>query len=111
MHAVTRGVAGLSIFRGILGVGEAGHWPGVIKTIAEWFPARGRAIAMGLVNAGASIGSVIAPPLIVWLLMAFGWRAAFIATGSLGFIWVIFWLIIHYSIMQYIKCLFTQSSR
>ncbi len=97
LHATTRGIAGLSVFRGLLGLGESGHWPGVTKSVAEWFPAKSRAFAMGIVNAGASIGSVIAPPLIVGLLLAFGWKATFIVTGALGFVWVIAWLIVYRS--------------
>ncbi len=91
LHATTRGIAGLSVYRALLGFGEAGHWPGVTKTVAEWFPPRTRAFAMGLVNSGASFGSVVAPPLVIGLLLAYGWQFAFIATGGLGFIWVVAW--------------------
>lgn len=94
-HAFATSVTGLSIFRGLLGLGEAGHWPGAIKCIAEWFPPKARAFAMGLVNSGASIGSVLAPPIIVWLLLSFGWKATFIVTGSLGFLWVILWRVFY----------------
>jgi ACS family hexuronate transporter-like MFS transporter len=91
LHAVSGGILGMSVFRGLLGLGEAGHWPGVIKTVAEWFPVNMRAFAMGIVNAGASVGSVIAPPFIVWLLLNFGWQSAFVITGALGFVWVVIW--------------------
>jgi MFS transporter, ACS family, hexuronate transporter len=95
MHAFAKGFGGFAFFRFLLGIGEAGNWPGTIKAIAEWFPARQRAFGLSIVNAGAALGSVIAPPLIVWLQLSFGWKTAFIATGALGFIWLILWLLIY----------------
>src|ERR1043166_629821 len=92
-HAFTRGLASLSVFRFVLGLGEAGNWPGAAKTVAEWFPIRERAFGMAIFNSGAALGSVIAPPLIVWLSLYYGWRTTFIATGSLGFVWLIFWVL------------------
>ncbi|MEI7422305.1 MAG: MFS transporter [Prolixibacteraceae bacterium] len=97
LHATTKGIVGLSFFRGLLGIGESGHWPGVTKGVAEWFPIKSRAFAMGLVNTGASIGSVISPPLIIWLMLSYGWKYTFIVTGSFGFVWVILWLIFYRS--------------
>ncbi|HSV13810.1 MAG TPA: MFS transporter, partial [Tepidisphaeraceae bacterium] len=94
-HSVARGLASLSIFRALLGLGEAGNWPGATKVIAEWFPVRERALAMGIFNSGPSLGSVIAPPLIVWLNLRYGWQAAFLVTGSLGFLWLFAWLLIY----------------
>ena len=97
LHMATKGIVSLSIFRSLLGLGEAGHWPGVTKSVAEWFPAKSRAFAMGVVNAGASVGSVVAPPLIISLYLAFGWKITFLATGSLGFIWILAWLLLYKS--------------
>ena len=94
-HAFSRGLASLSVFRFILGLGEAGNWPGAAKTVAEWFPIRQRAFAMAIFNSGAALGSVIAPPLIVWLSIAYGWQTTFIVTGALGFGWLILWLLIY----------------
>ncbi len=94
-HAVARGVLSFSIFRGTLAVGEAGNWPGAVKSNAEWFPQKERAVAQGLFNAGASIGSVISPPLIAMLFLAVGWKATFVVIGFLGLIWVIPWLVIN----------------
>ncbi len=94
-HAFARGLAGLSALRFVLGLGEAGNWPGAAKAIAEWFPARQRALGMGIFNSGVSIGSILAPPLIVWLQLRFGWQTAFLATGSLGFGWLILWLLFY----------------
>lgn len=94
-HAFARGLASLSVFRFILGLGEAGNWPGAAKTVAEWFPIRERAFGMAIFNSGAAIGSVVAPPLIVWLSLTFGWQTTFIVTGSLGFFWLILWLLFY----------------
>jgi MFS transporter, ACS family, aldohexuronate transporter len=94
-HAFARGLASLSVFRFILGLGEAGNWPGAAKTVAEWFPIRERAFGMAIFNSGAAVGSVVAPPLIVWLSLTYGWQTTFIVTGSLGFIWLILWLLLY----------------
>ncbi len=94
-HAFARGLASLSAFRFVLGFGEAGNWPGAAKTVAEWFPIRERAFGMAIFNSGAAIGSVVAPPLIVWLSLTHGWRTTFIVTGSLGFIWLVLWLVFY----------------
>ncbi|HKB68492.1 MAG TPA: MFS transporter [Pyrinomonadaceae bacterium] len=91
-HAFARGLASLSAFRFVLGLGEAGNWPGAAKTVAEWFPIRERAFGMAIFNSGAAIGSVLAPPLIVWLSLTYGWQRTFIVTGSLGFAWLALWL-------------------
>jgi MFS transporter, ACS family, hexuronate transporter len=90
-HAFARGLASLSLFRFLLGIGEGGHWPAATKTIAEWLPARERALGMGIANCGAGLGSAIAPPLIVWLELRYGWKTTFVATAALGFIWLALW--------------------
>ncbi|MEO6723677.1 MAG: MFS transporter, partial [Blastocatellia bacterium] len=94
-HALARGLASLSAFRFVLGLGEAGNWPGAAKTIAEWFPVRERAFAMGIFNSGAAIGSIIAPPIIVGLQLRYGWQTTFIVTGTLGFLWLALWLLFY----------------
>jgi len=94
-HAAARSVLSFSIFRGILAVGEAGNWPGAVKSNAEWFPQKERAVAQGIFNAGASIGSVISPPLIAILFVFFGWKVTFFALGALGLIWIIPWVILN----------------
>lgn len=91
-HATARSLGSLSAFRFLLGLGEAGNWPGAAKVISEWFPVRERAFAMGIFNSGAAIGSIIAPPIIVWLQLRYGWQATFIITGTLGFLWLALWL-------------------
>ena len=96
-HAFARGYLSLSCFRFLLGLGEAGNWPGAARVIAEWFPARQRAIGMGIFNSGVCIGSILAPPLIVWLQLTFGWQTTFLVTGSLGFGWLGLWLLFYES--------------
>lgn len=95
LHSVARSVLSFSVFRGFLAVGEAGNWPGAVKSNAEWFPQKERAIAQGIFNAGASIGSVISPPLIAILFVVFGWQVTFFALGALGLIWIIPWIILN----------------
>ncbi|MGH9766677.1 MAG: MFS transporter, partial [Blastocatellia bacterium] len=96
-HAFARGLGSLSVFRFLLGLGEAGNWPGAAKVIAEWFPVRERAFAMAIFNSGAAIGSIVAPPLIVWIQLQYGWQATFIITGALGFFWLALWLLCYQS--------------
>ena len=95
LHAVARSVLSFSVFRAFLAVGEAGNWPGAVKSNAEWFPQKERAVAQGIFNAGASIGSVISPPLIATIFVLFGWKVTFFALGSLGIIWIIPWIVIN----------------
>ena len=94
-HAFARGLASLSVCRFFLGLGEAGNWPGAAKAIAEWFPIRQRAFGMALFNSGAALGSIVAPPLIVFLQLQYGWQTTFIVTGTLGFIWLALWLLVY----------------
>ncbi|MEN8697646.1 MAG: MFS transporter [Bacteroidia bacterium] len=94
-HAFARGIVSLSVVRGLLGLGEAGLWPGAVKSNGEWFPAKERALAQGIFNSGASIGNVIAPVIIVFLYAQFGWKSTYIILGALGMLWVIPWLFIN----------------
>ena len=96
-HAFARGIVTLSIFRGLLGIGEAGNWPGAVKSNGEWFPIKERAVAQGIFNAGASIGNVIAPFVIVFLYTRFGWKTTYIILGAVGMLWVIPWLFLNKS--------------
>jgi ACS family hexuronate transporter-like MFS transporter len=84
-------VAGFLFMRFLLGIGEAGNFPAAIKTVAEWFPKRERALATGLFNSGTNIGALVTPLVVPWLTVAYGWPAAFIATGLLGFLWLVVW--------------------
>jgi MFS transporter, ACS family, hexuronate transporter len=95
-HGWSAGIRSLSAFRFLLGLGEAGNWPGAAKTVAEWFPVRQRAFGMAIFNSGAAIGSVVAPPIIVGLYGYFGhWQPVFIVTGLLGFVWLAVWWFVY----------------
>ena len=95
LHAFASGFRSLSAFRFLLGLGEAGNWPGAAKTIAEWFPIRERAFGMAIFNSGAALGAVVAPPVIVWLQIHYGWHKTFLFTGALGFVWLALWLVVY----------------
>lgn len=90
-HALARSVAGFSVARFALGLGEAGNFPAAIKTVAEWFPKKERALATGIFNAGSNVGAIVAPLVVPWITITYGWQEAFIVTGAIGFIWVVFW--------------------
>jgi ACS family hexuronate transporter-like MFS transporter len=92
LHAFARGALSLGIFRFLLGMGEAGNWPSAVKVVAEWFPPEERSFAAGLFNSGSAVGAILAPPIIAFMLLRYGWRAAFAAVGCLGFIWLAAWL-------------------
>jgi ACS family hexuronate transporter-like MFS transporter len=91
LHVFARGALSLGCFRFLLGAGEAGNWPAAAKLVTEWFPARERALASGVFNSGASIGSIVSTPVIAWLVLAYGWQSAFIAMGVLGLLWLGGW--------------------
>ncbi len=94
LHAFAQGVVSLSIFRSILGVAEAGNWPGAAKSNAEWFPTKERALAQGIFNSGAAIGGIISIPLIAFLTVIFSWKMIFILVGLIGLLWLIPWWIL-----------------
>jgi ACS family hexuronate transporter-like MFS transporter len=91
-HAAARGPWGFGIVRGLLGISESPAYPAATKTLAEWFPKRERAFAMGFVNAGSNVGAVLAPLAVPWLALNFGWEWAFIGTGAAGLLWLILWI-------------------
>lgn len=91
-HAFARTANGFGISRLALGVGESGNFPAAIKTIAEWFPRKERALATGIFNSGSNIGAIVAPLAVPIIAITWGWQWAFIATGLLGFIWLFFWV-------------------
>jgi ACS family hexuronate transporter-like MFS transporter len=94
-HASAHSVFTFSIARFALGLGEAGNFPAAIKTVAEWFPKKERALATGIFNSGTNIGAIVTPLTVPFIAAHFGWRWAFIITGLLGFIWLIFWLMLY----------------
>ena len=91
-HAAAGSVIQFAVARFSLGLGESGSFPAAVKTVAEWFPKRERAMATGLFNSGSNIGAIVTPLVVPWITHCFGWRMAFIATGSIGFIWILCWL-------------------
>jgi MFS transporter, ACS family, hexuronate transporter len=90
-HALVRSAFGFGLARFGLGIGESGNFPAAIKTVAEWFPSKERALATGIFNAGSNVGAVLAPLLVPWIALNWGWQAAFLITGLAGLIWVVFW--------------------
>jgi ACS family hexuronate transporter-like MFS transporter len=92
LHALALTPFQFGFFRFMLGIGEAGNWPSAIKLISEWFPSNERSTASGIFNSGASVGAVVAPPLIAWLGTTYGWQLTFVVIGVLGYLWLaIFW--------------------
>lgn len=94
-HALAKTTMGFGIARVLLGLGESGNFPVAIKTVAEWFPKKERALATGIFNSGANIGAVVAPIVVPWLAGTYGWQHAFIWTGIIGFVWLVFWIFMY----------------
>jgi ACS family hexuronate transporter-like MFS transporter len=94
-HALARSTAGFMVARGILGISEAGNFPAAVKTVAEWFPKKERALATGIFNSGTNIGAIIAPLSVPLIAMHLGWQWAFILTGGIGLLWLVFWFAIY----------------
>ena len=94
LHAIAQGVLSFGIFRAILGVSEAGNWPGATKGNAEWFPTKERALAQGIFNSGAAIGGIISIPLIAFLTVYFSWKMIFVLIGITGLLWLVPWWIL-----------------
>lgn len=90
-HALARSALGFGIARFFLGLGEAGNFPAAIKTIADWFPQRERSLATGIFNSGANVGAILAPALVPWVTLRFGWHAAFLFTGIFSALWIAWW--------------------
>ena len=94
-HAFAKGVVGFGFWRGLLGLSESGNFPAAIKAVAEWFPKKERALATGIFNSGTNVGAIAAPLAVPAIIFTWGWQAAFIITGSIGFIWLILWFIFY----------------
>ncbi len=98
LHSVASGLASFALFRGLLGVSEAGNWPGATKANAEWFPINERALAQGVFNSGAAIGGIVSAPFVAYLFVFLGsWQATFIVIGAIGFLWLVPWLLVYKS--------------
>lgn len=91
-HAAARSVAQFTLVRVLLGVGEGGSFPAGLKAVAEWFPKRERAFAVGLLNAGTNVGAIATPIIVPTLVLTLGWRAAFVITGVITSVWLVAWL-------------------
>ena len=94
-HALVRSVSGFGVARFFLGLGESGNFPAAIKAVTEWFPPKERSLATGIFNSGSSVGAILAPSIVPWVALHFGWRAAFLTTGVFSAIWIVWWSI-HY---------------
>src|SRR5215475_6946704 len=94
-HAAAVSAFTFGLARAFLGLGEAANFPACIKTVAEWFPKKERALATGIFNSGANIGAVVVPVTVPWLAEHFGWQSAFLVTGAFGFVWLAFWLALY----------------
>ena len=91
LHGFARTAGQLAFFRFLLGAAEPANFPGGVKAVSEWFPMRERALAVGIFNAGTALGGAVAVPVVSFIALQWGWRWAFVATGSLGFLWVALW--------------------
>jgi ACS family hexuronate transporter-like MFS transporter len=94
-HGFAGGWTSLAFFRGLLGLSESAAIPAGVKAVSEWFPAKDRSVAVGYFNAGTSLGAVIAPPVVIYLSLTYGWRSAFVVTGALGLIWAVAWYVFY----------------
>src|SRR5262249_42618005 len=93
--ALSASVIGFMVVRFVLGLGEAGNFPASIKTVAEWFPKKERALATGIFNAGTNVGALVTPLAVPIIVLTWGWYEAFIFTGIIGFLWLAAWLLIY----------------
>ena len=103
-HAGANSFLTFAIARAALGFGEAGVFPASIKSVAEWFPKKERALATGIFNAGTSVGAMITPLFIPWIAKSWGWRWAFLLTGALGFVWLALWLLMYRKPEEHPRC-------
>ena len=91
-HAFAASALGFSVARFLLGIGEAANFPASLKAVAEWFPKKERALATGIFNAGTNVGAILAPATALYLSAHFGWQSAFLFTGAVGLLWLVWWL-------------------
>jgi ACS family hexuronate transporter-like MFS transporter len=92
LHAAAGSAFGFGLMRALLGITESPAYPAAVKTLAEWFPKKERALGMGFANAGANVGAILAPVMVPWLAINYGWQWAFIVSGAIGLIWLAFWI-------------------
>jgi MFS transporter, ACS family, hexuronate transporter len=94
-HAFARSILGFGVARMALGISESGNFPAAIKAVAEWFPSKERALATGIFNSGANVGAVLAPAIVPWLTLTYGWQASFLVIGLIGFVFVAAWTLVY----------------
>lgn len=94
-HIFARGTISFAVVRSFLGISEAGNFPAAVKTVAEWFPKKDRALATGIFNSGTNVGAIVAPIVVPLIAVYWGWRMAFAITGGIGFFWLIFWFLLY----------------
>ena len=103
-HAFCGSFTSFAFARSALGLGEAGAFPASIKSVAEWFPQKERALATGIFNAGSNVGAILTPLIIPWITFHLGWRAAFLIVGTLGFLWLLLWLAVYRQPEGHARC-------
>jgi ACS family hexuronate transporter-like MFS transporter len=103
-HGIASSLGGFIVARSALGLGESGVFPASLKSVAEWFPRRERALAVGIFNAGTNVGAILTPLIVPWITIHWGWRWAFVITGALGFVWLIFWLAVYRKPEEHPRC-------
>lgn len=94
-HAAAQSTLSFLFMRAMLGLGESGNFPAAIKAVSEWFPRKERALAVGILTSGTSVGAILAPACVPWLAVNYGWESAFIITGLTGFVWLVFWQLLY----------------
>jgi len=103
-HALCGSLLSFAIARAALGLGESGAFPASIKTVAEWFPRKERALATGIFNAGSNVGAIVTPLLVPWITIHYGWRWAFLITGIVGFLWFLVWMAVYRKPEEHPRC-------
>ncbi len=103
-HGLAHNWTALFWLRGLLGLAEGSANPAGMKATSEWFPAQERGLAGGVFNIGASVGSMLAPPLVAWAILSYNWQTAFVMTGALGLVWVVLWLWLYQSPARHLRC-------
>jgi ACS family hexuronate transporter-like MFS transporter len=95
MHALVASLFGFAAVRFLLGLGESGNFPSALKAVSEWFPRKERALATGIFVSGASVGAIVAPLVVPYIAINYGWQMTFVITGAIGFVWIVFWMLMY----------------